>query len=187
MLDHWAGWVVLTHRARQGGATLIELMIGLVIVGFVTVAAAPSFAAWIANSKIRTATEALQNGLQVARNEAIRRNASVAFTLGTGSGWGITVVSTGETLQSRVEEDGSKNVTVDVLPAGARTVTFTAFGRVASVNADGTVPFTQLDIDVPTSVLSAADSRNMRIVTGGGGQVRMCDPNVVLSTDSRKC
>ena len=44
-------------------------------------AAAPSFSDWIRNTRIRTAAEAFQNGLQLARAEAVRRNAWVRFQI----------------------------------------------------------------------------------------------------------
>ena len=64
---------------RSIGFTLIELMIGIAIVAILVVAALPSFGTWIQNTKIRGAAEAALNGLQLARAEAARRNASVAL------------------------------------------------------------------------------------------------------------
>jgi len=42
-------------------------------------------------------------------------------------------------------------------------------------NADASVPFTQVDFD--SSVLAAAESQELRVTIGFGGNVRMCDPN----------
>src|SRR5580700_9727263 len=68
-------------RTLQRGVTLIELAVVLAVVAILFATAAPSFAAWIHNVQIRTATESVQNGLQLARAEAIRRNRSVMFWL----------------------------------------------------------------------------------------------------------
>ena len=61
-------------NSMQRGFTLVELMIGIAIVGLSLVMAAPSFSSWIQSTQIRTAAEAVQNGLQLARGEAVRRN-----------------------------------------------------------------------------------------------------------------
>lgn len=73
----------LPRAQGQHGATLIELIIGLVIVGMLFLLGAPSIASWIQNSKIRTAAEGMQSGLQLARAEAVRRNTLVRFDLVT--------------------------------------------------------------------------------------------------------
>ncbi len=68
-------------KNRQRGVTLIELAVVLVVVAILFSKAAPFFSAWTQNVQIRTATESIQNGLQLARAEAIRRNRSVMFWL----------------------------------------------------------------------------------------------------------
>jgi type IV fimbrial biogenesis protein FimT len=65
----------------QRGVTLIEVAIVLVVTAILLSQAAPAFTAWIRNVQIRTATESIQNGMQLARSEAIRRNRSVMFWL----------------------------------------------------------------------------------------------------------
>jgi len=65
----------------QLGMSLIELLIGIVIMSILLAIAMPSFTDWMGNVRIRTTAEALQNGLQVARAEAIRRNTLVRFQL----------------------------------------------------------------------------------------------------------
>ena len=177
---------MLTVAKTQRGTSLIELSIGLVIVAILIAAGLPSFSAWIQNSQIRTAAESLQNGLQIARNEAVRRNANVEFRLGTGTEWTVVTVFTAETVQSRSQAEGSSKVELVVTPDAADRVTFTGFGRVTA-NSDGSAPLTRLDLDVPTSVLPAADSHELTITIGGGGQIRMCDPNVLTTGDTRKC
>lgn len=172
---------------RTGGVTLIEMMIAIVIMAILTMLALPSFGRWIHNGKIRTATEAIQNGLQLARTEALKRNTSVAFALAPDSSWTVTAVFTGETIQARSGGEGSAGVVLAVAPAGASTVTFNALGRV-SPNADGSPTLTQIDVDVPTTVLPANESRNLRITVSPGGQIRMCDPDPGIQTgDPRKC
>lgn len=171
-------------RFVQKGVTLIELMITIVIVSILLTIALPSFNAWIQNTQIRTATESIQNGLQLARAEAVRRNESVNFILGAGTGWTVsTVAAPGTPIQSRVSGEGSANVTVVVTPSGATTATFGALGRLTNTAAAPT----QIDLDVPTSILPASQSKELRINITSGGQIRSCDPNVSASDDPRRC
>ena len=49
--------------------------------GILLVYGVPSFKNWLQNTQIRTTTEAIQNGLELARAEAVRRNTLVRFQL----------------------------------------------------------------------------------------------------------
>lgn len=61
--------------------SLIELMVGIVVFAILLALGMPSFTTWNQNSQIRAATDAIQNGLQIARGEGVRRNTSVRFQL----------------------------------------------------------------------------------------------------------
>jgi len=181
-------------RPAQRGATLIETVIALVVLGILIVMGAPSLSDWLQNAQIRTGAESLMSGLQTARSEAVRRNTNVQFTLTNpaaagGTGWSVTLVSTGEVIQSAPDGEGARNAIVTPTPGDAYAITFTGLGRPpsppANLNADGSTLLTQLDID--STVLAAADSREMRILLSTGGQIRMCDPNVSDTTDPRAC
>jgi type IV fimbrial biogenesis protein FimT len=72
---------------RQEGISLIELLIGLTIVGIVLLLVSPAFAS-LANSNHRDeAARALYTGLRAARTEAIARNQSVVIH-GIDDDWG---------------------------------------------------------------------------------------------------
>lgn len=170
------------------GFSLIELLVGIVILAILMSLAMPSFQTWLQNSQIRNAAESVQNGLQRARAEAVGRNTDVEFALGTGSSWVIQLPD-GTVIESRSASEGSRNVAVAVVPAGATTVTFNNFGGILNANrgadqtigtADDTAPFTRVDLD--SSVLAAADSQELRVTIGLGGNVRMCDPNAPVGS-----
>ena len=69
---------------RGRGFSLIELLIAMAIAGILLGLGAPSYQAWITNAHIRTTAEAIQNGLQLARGEAVRRNTQISFQLMSG-------------------------------------------------------------------------------------------------------
>lgn len=76
--------------------SLVELVVSLVIIGSLLALAAPNYTAWIQNTKIRTTAEAMLNGLQLARTEAVRRNTQIRFYL-TDTLTGTCVALTGGT------------------------------------------------------------------------------------------
>jgi type IV fimbrial biogenesis protein FimT len=169
---------------RATGFTLVELMIGIAVLFIMAMLALPNFSIWIQNTQIRTAGEAILNGLQLARAEAIRRNANMELRMDVSSGWTVRVVSTGEIVQSRLAAEGSGAAAVTIAPAGTTKVTFDSFGTLGLTNNDGSPPITEIKIDAPQ--IAAADSRELCILIRAGGNVRMCDPQVA-STDTRTC
>jgi type IV fimbrial biogenesis protein FimT len=175
---------------RIGGFTLIELLTVVTVMTVMLFLALPNFNVWLQNTQIRTAGEAILNGLQLARTEAVRRNVNVELRMDESSGWTALVAGPGgEVIQSRLAGEGSSAALVTITStdaAGAnpvKTVTFTSFGTIAA-NADGTKTITEIKID--SASLPAADSRELCILVRTGGTVRMCDPQVAV-TDTRSC
>lgn len=172
--------------ARPSGFSLVELMIAIAIMATLMGLAVPSFRTWLQNSQIRNAAESVQNGLQRARAEAVGRNANVEFVLGAGSSWVVQLpLPASAVIESRPASEGSRDVAVAVTPGGTTTVTFNNFGSVVTPNGDGSAPFTRVDLD--SSVLDAADSQNLRVTIGVGGNARMCDPNLAAGSSPRAC
>jgi type IV fimbrial biogenesis protein FimT len=163
------------------GFTLIELMIALAIFGLLTMLALPGFTKVMANMQIRTAAEALLNGLQTARSEAVKRNGNVQLVLANRTGYSVQIVSTGEVIRNRSANEGSQTAVITVTPPGATIATFNGLGLLAA-NPDGTASVAQ--IDVSTATLTPADLRPMRIMAAS--VVRMCDPQVAAG-DPRAC
>lgn len=198
------------HR-YQSGVSLLELLIGVAIVSILLAAGMPTFGLWIQNTQVRTAAESVQNGLQVARNEAVRRNTSVRFNLTSATGsvaWKVCVVAgsgCGEVIQQRSDAEGGANARLGVsavappavvpatqyaaaLAAGAGLsedgntgVTFNGVGLVPTANIGTDV--TRIDI-INTST---SDARRLVIVVSAGGLIRMCDPAHTLASNPQGC
>jgi type IV fimbrial biogenesis protein FimT len=166
----------------QAGFTLVEVMISIAILAIVLALAMPVFGDWLLNAQIRTASESLESGLQQARNEAVRRNAAVEFHLtDTASGWEIRLPG-GATLAARPSSEGTPKVVLTTVPSAATIVTFDGMGRRSGSNG-----LTTICVDLDSSVMSASKTRDLELDIGMGGTVRMCDPKVSSSTDTRVC
>lgn len=203
---------MLSHPAIrfQRGMSLIELLIGIAILAVLLAIGGTSFVSWIQNSQIRTAAESIQNGVQVARAEAVKQNKTVLFQLMSSSSascaWSTTraswVVSELDAqgqcanapsdtaaapdpriIQRRSSNEGAKNT---FLAASQPTVAFNSLGRVTNAAAGNVT----IDVFNPVGGDCVADGGNMRclrVVVTPGGQIRMCDPAVTVATDSRVC
>ena len=165
------------------GFTLIELVTVVTILSIMIFLALPNFNVWLQNTQIRTAGEAILNGLQLARAEAVRRNVNVELRMDLSSGWTARLPDTGEVIQTRLAGEGSSAALVTITPLGANTVTFNSLGTIAA-NANGSNPVSEFKID--SISLAATDSRELCILIRTGGNIRMCDPQVA-STDTRSC
>jgi type IV fimbrial biogenesis protein FimT len=176
--------------AAQAGFTLVEVMIAVAILAVIMAMAMPVFGDWLLNAQIRTASESLESGLQQARNEAVRRNTAVEFHLtDSASGWEIRLAG-GATLATRLSAEGTSKVVLTTFPAAATILTFDGMGRrypSSQKNLGGTDILTTICVDLSSSALPAAKTHDLELDIGIGGSVRMCDPKVSSSTDTRAC
>lgn len=162
------------------GFTIIELMVGIVIFAIAMAMGVPSYRAWMQNTQIRNAAESIQNGLQRARSEAVKGNTNVFFRLDVNSGWTIAsgVPAAPNVIETRSANEGSKNVTRTVLPAGTTLITYGNLGTVvANQDAPVTLALTEINLNSPV-----ADTRNLRVTISPTGSVKMCDPHLTAPT-----
>lgn len=179
------------------GFTLIEMMVTITVLAILLALAFPAMNGWVRNSRVRTVTDALQNGLRLAQAEALRRSRQTVFSLtadthpedgltavANGPNWSVNFVPllTGEEDDPTFIEGG---VLTGVAPdaqitSSAATICFSSLGRLVANPTPGTgvacaaTPATY-DVTVP-----GAD-RPLRVLVALGGQVRLCDPAKTLS------
>lgn len=184
---------------RQSGMSLIEIMIGIVVAAILLAIGAPNFSLWLQNSQIRTSAESIQNGLMLARAEAVRRNTLVRFQLVTTTGndcalsdlgrnWVISLENptnlcgtapfneaapaAPRIIQVRAAGEGSANAVVN--GGGTSLISFTGIGRAtAAASIDITNPSGG---NCATQADRSLPMRCLRVTVSTGGQVRMCDP-----------
>lgn len=192
-----------TRRSR--GFTLIEMMITIAIVAILAGLAAPSFQVAMANTKIRTAADTMQAGLQLARMEALRRNARVTLWLvdgvtascarsTTGTSWVVSIdnpagncaatasdTASPRLVQSLNGNEGSSGISVTA--TATNCITFNGFGRAeATCFGTATAALTQISLTSATSGTSAR-----RVMVSAGGAIKMCTPAITDANNPNFC
>jgi type IV fimbrial biogenesis protein FimT len=202
------------HAAR--GFTLIELAVSLTVLGLLMMAVMPSVGVWIRNTQIRNVASSMQAGLQVARNEAIRRNAAVRFSLVSltdsavmdnscalssgGVSWVVSVRDPSTYcayLPSNVAADANDPMIVESNAGGVGGRNVVVEAKLEDLSVAGTTVtfngFGRVEDVAPIRFINVgsdtpgSDYRSLRIEVSPGGSVRLCDRAVSVTTDSRHC
>ena len=109
--------MLVVHRPRVRGFTLIEMMTVVVIVAILAAFAVPNFRQFVVNQRVRNASFDLTATLLLARSQAIseNRNVSMVQSGSSGSGWmGGWNVTDGTTILQRT---AATRFTVQASPA----------------------------------------------------------------------
>lgn len=189
---------MLNMRHVMRGFTLIELMVGLIVIAILVSAGAPNLMIWIQNTQLRTAAETLSAGAQLAKAEAVRRNTNVFFRLNDGtatanvnSSWTVGCVTPVADLDgdgladcpaSIQTRSGTEGTSKAVVNADVATVSFNGLGRAAN-------PMT-VSITNPTGGTCQNVGGPMRcldIRVSQGGQILMCNPAFQRNTNPQGC
>lgn len=176
---------------KQAGFTLVELMIGIALIGLLLAMGIPSFRDWIQNSQIRNGTESIKNGLLLARAEAVRRNTNVRFVLTQGFDWKVQCVTpvsgvmgncpgvgmVPDYIQAYASSEGARNADI----SADATIVFNGLGRLTPTPAGNlTIDITKKS-DSAACIENGGELRCFRLVISAAGQVKMCDPSVAWS------
>ena len=125
---------------EQGGFTLIELAVTLVIAAILAAIAMPAMSTMLVGNRIRTSSTDLMSALLLARSEAIKRNGQVAVqpvvTGDWSKGWVVEAIGSGEQYERR------EALGVDVqVSGGPDEIVYDRNGRLTAVGT----PKLQLD------------------------------------------
>lgn len=206
---------MIAHRQR--GMSLIELMVAITILAILVVLGMPTFQQWTLNTRIRTVTESIQNGLRLARNEASQQGRFVRFQLTSASSWQVCLLpasaasaqaatdcSTATSTLQSWNSPGMNNVQVGASTAtkdiASSSSSASTYGTIISTGVPAGVTYNALGrpaaygtssilrIDV-TAANTALQSTSRRLVTtiSPGGMVNMCDPAFKLSSNVMGC
>ena len=158
-------------KSLSAGFTMIELMIGLVILAILLSLGMPAFTWILEISRTKAAASGFSIGLQRARAEAISRNTPVTFTP-SGAGW--TMSAGGADFDTK---DGGESSGGSVTVTPNTAVVFNGLGRAAPA----------VDFDFSGFSGCGGEIRCLRVRVSAGGQVRVCDPAVTNTADTRSC
>jgi type IV fimbrial biogenesis protein FimT len=198
------------------GMTLIELAVTMTILALLLVGAGPSVGVWMRNTQIRNTASSMLAGLSRARNEAMRRNAPIRFSLvsladsavmgsscalsGGGVSWVVSVRDPSSNCHyapATIAADANDPMIVESNAGGVGGKNVVVAAKVADGSAAAnTVTFNafgRIEDAAPIGFINVSnttaggDYRNLRIEIGNGGTVRMCDLGVTSATDPRYC
>lgn len=197
----------------HSGFSLVELIVGMAILAMLMALGLPQYATFISNARLRTTAEGINNGLNLARAEAVKRNSRVelvftddepiaplvnAMTASTtGSNWvvraWIPATNSYDFIEGKLGAEGSgktgiPGVTVTPVTAGIfdGTVAFTGFGSLSSAQS------ISFQVTYPTAgacdtVATQGPLRCLNVNVSPGGQIRICDPKITATGDTRAC
>ncbi len=187
----------MRNLTRQAGMTLIELMVAITIIGILVILGTPMYSQWMTNSRIRSAGESIQNGLRIARDQAVQLGKPARFELTSATGlpdWTVClplaatpnsctggepvqVFNSGSSTGTRVGTSTALVFGTDVsgTVSTGSGVTFNSLGRPTTAAA-----IARIDI----SSAQGSSPRRLVAVVNAGGSVRMCDPALTQSTNT---
>lgn len=197
----------MTVRRLQRGFTLVEIVVTLAVLALIMFAVAPNIGTWLANTRVRNIADSLQNGLQTARAEAIRRNQSMSFwlvqtddpgvlgnecTLASNSGsWVVSVNSPVAHCADQPSTTSSPMLVAGRAMGNGQPVTVAALqsDKTTAANSITFDGFGRVSSTSPIGFIdvSGTGTRNLRIEISTAGAVRLCDPAVSSENDPRKC
>lgn len=176
----------------QRAFTLIEMLIVIVIAGVILALAAPSFREFILKQRLRSINSQLVTDLQLARSEAVSRNAYVRFSYNSDAQVTCYTIYTFTSNDSRCDcrqapacvDPGTVDVRsvqvqrdlgVAIQPPDNQVIDFDfdpATGGIRAIPTDrGTpaLPFFELQSKIDTS-------RTLKTIVGQSGRLSVCTP-----------
>ncbi|HEY0747984.1 MAG TPA: prepilin-type N-terminal cleavage/methylation domain-containing protein [Steroidobacteraceae bacterium] len=201
---------MLKRGANSAGFTLLEMVVTMSIFAILVGLGVPSMRLWIANTKVRSVADSLQNGLRLAQAESLRRSRQTVFYLtnsttpaaartanANGNYWAIETVPLIGSLAEIPEfiqsgEVSAINSGVQVANVTDTAVCFNSVGRLTAnaatgiTNATCTLPPAIPPVSMFNITAPGAD-RPLNVMVTLGGQVHLCDPAKSLTTEPDGC
>jgi len=182
-------------------------MIAVALLSILLLLGIPAFGTYLQNAKLRSGAENFFAGVQMARAEAVRRNAPVQIVLTTdypdaGAANTTNLSATAPNWLVRVQDPTTLEFTfiegkagtegagqaadatawVQITGGAVSSITFNGFGRASTA-----ATFAFSGPAGGPACAPAGPMRCLNIMVSLGGQARMCDPAVTAVGDSRAC
>jgi type IV fimbrial biogenesis protein FimT len=153
-------------KKRQAGLTLIELLIGMVVMAVLLAIAVPSFQTLRHQNTVRSAGMVIYADLQLARSEAIKRNKDITVCF-SGSGttsWSYQIKNSTDCTGSVIDEAKSMDYPAITLTFPYTELTFTPRRNTLD---SGTI-------------LASNGAQKMKIITSSYGRIRTCSDEQLI-------
>lgn len=147
-------------KNRLSGFTLVELMVAIAVLAILVTIAIPNYRAFVLNARMTAQANDFLASLNMARSEAVKRNAIVTLSA-KGGGWadGWVITAAGTTLRDHAALEGSSTL---VNVGGLSSISFRSNGQVQ----EGVTSFNLCNPDT-----SIAPGRDIALSVAGTGSV----------------
>lgn len=194
-------------KLHMPGFTLVEMIVVMAVLSILLAIAAPSLQTFMRNAQVRSLSESLLAGINLARSEAIRRNTQVSFWMVTntasscaltnaGNAWVVSLDNPADNcdtpaspttnpriVQTHSGSDAANNINTLAEASGggsASCITFNGFGAAEASCAGGLTPLAVINLTSDTG------TRPLRIRVSGGS-ARLCDPSISDEANPAHC
>lgn len=171
-------------RQRDGGFTLIELMVVVALAAIILALAAPSFTGTLARKRMEGTAEVFGTDLQYARSEAVARNLEVRLATGAGGACYTVFVWRGAGTCTCNPTVACITAAVATDPVELKTVDLTGSG--VAVTASTTFAFEPVRgmlnpaADRSVTVSSSAGPWQLTTAVSAVGRASTCSPSGTL-------
>ena len=190
------------HLILRRGFSLVELMVTLTVLAMLLTAAIPAIGNWIANARVRSVAEELQNGVRLAQTEAVRRSRQTVFALTNaqpsltaapvddGSNWfvrALPLFATEVVDGTFFAQGGTLAQQGAVSIDGPALICFNSLGRQVANAATGLGANCTPADPIVYDISRAGSDRALRVQVFLGGRMRMCDPAKLIADQPDGC
>lgn len=152
------------------GVTLIELMVGIALLGIIATLSLPSFTAFLDRSRLEGAIRSLDADLQWARGEAVKRNAPISITFTPGLNWSYVLTDASSPPPIKTTEGSQFHNTTLQQPALGGGNTLTMQPNRGSITTPAGVPVDS------ALVFESALGRTACVRFNQLGRTQLCSP-----------
>lgn len=161
-------------KKHQSGVTLLELMIGIGIVGILSAIAVPSFREYTRNTRVTAAQNDLVTAITLARSEALRRSTNVSVCPSTDGATCVDSTDWGQGLLVFTDRTGAAGVldapddqALQVWPGHPGEIQMTGARKFLRYTPTGMVDGASLQLDVKSSYCTGERARRVVVSVVG--------------------